>query len=332
MRGAGGLEVRVLGGADVRRLLPMGACIDLMQRTMIAVSDDRARIPLRSVLPVSTGNLMGLMPGYLAEPECFGLKVLSLFPDNPAAGFSSHLGLVLLFEPEHGRPVAILDGAEITAVRTAAVSGLATRLLAREDAGDLAILGSGEQAQSHVAAMLAVRPIRRVRVWSRSAEHAAAFAAREGQRHGLAIETAASAEAAAAGADIVCTVTASATPVLLGRWLAPGMHINAAGASRASSAEVDTEALMRSRFFVDFRASAANEAGEYLDALKAGAITPAHILGEIGEVAAGRVVGRRAPEDITLFKSLGVAPEDLATAHFLLEAARREGVGQIVEL
>jgi ornithine cyclodeaminase len=239
---------------------------------------------------------------------------------------------VLLFEPEHGRPVAMLDAAELTAIRTAAVSGLATRLLARRDAGDLAILGSGEQARSHLAAMLAVRPIRRVRVWSRSAEHAAAFAAREGERHGRAIEAVGSAREAVAGADIVCTVTASATPILLGEWLTPGMHVNAAGASRAASAEVDTEAVIRSRFFVDFRGAAAHEAGEYLDALAAGAITPAHVLGEIGEVAAGRVAGRSSEADITLFKSLGVAAEDLAAAHYVLEAARAQDVGQTVEL
>jgi ornithine cyclodeaminase/alanine dehydrogenase-like protein (mu-crystallin family) len=310
----------------------MAACIDLMQRTMIAVSDDRARMPLRSVLPVSAGNFMGVMPGYLAEPECFGLKLISLFPGNPAAGLSSHLGLVLLFEAEHGRPVAMLDAAEITAIRTGAVSGLATRLLARPDAGDLAILGSGEQAQSHLAAMLAVRPIRRVRVWSRSADHVVAFAAREGERHGIAIETAPTARDAVTGADLICTVTASPTPILLGEWLVAGAHVNAAGASRAGAAEVDAEAVMRSRYFVDFRGSAAHEAGEYLDALKAGAVTPSHILGEIGEVAAGRVVGRRSDEDITLFKSLGVAPEDLAAAHFVLEAARAQGVGQVVNL
>ena len=331
-RGARKLEITVLGGADIRALLPMAACIDLMQRTMIAVSDDRARLPLRSVLPVSAGNFMGMMPGYLAEPECFGLKLISLFPGNPAAGLSSHLGLVLLFEAEHGQPVAMLDAAEITAIRTAAVSGLATRLLARADAAELAILGSGEQAQSHLAAMLAVRPVRRVRVWSRSAEHAAAFVAREAERHGIAIETSASAREAVSGADIICTVTASPTPILPGEWLAPGMHVNAAGASRAGAAEVDTEAVMRSRFFVDYRGSAAHEAGEYLDALRAGAITPAHILGEIGEVAAGRVIGRRSDADITLFKSLGVAAEDLAAAHYVLEAARAQGVGQTVQL
>jgi ornithine cyclodeaminase/alanine dehydrogenase-like protein (mu-crystallin family) len=325
------LEIRILRGEDVKALLPMAACIDLMQTTMIAVSEGRARIPLRSVLPVSSGGLMGNMPGYLAEPECFGVKLVSIFPNNVAAGFSSHLGLVLLFEPEHGRPVAMLDAAEITAIRTAAVSGLATRLLAREDAGDLALLGAGEQAHSHLEAMLAVRPIRRVRVWSNRLESAQAFAKSQGERHGLAIEAVATPKEAVDGADIICTVSKAREPILLGDWIAPGTHLNLVGSSLAVTAEVDIEAVVKSRFFVDYRESTLNEGGEYLRALKAGAITPDHILGEIGEVANGAKVGRRNAEDITLYKSLGIAAEDLASAHYILEQARARGVGQTVE-
>lgn len=326
------MEIRILGGAEIKALLPMDACIEVMRRTMIAVSEGRARIPPRSALPVSSGGLLGNMPGYLAEPECFGVKLLSLFPGNPAAGLSSHLGLVLLFEPEHGQPVAILDAAELTAIRTAAVSGLATVLLAREDAGDLAILGAGEQARSHLEAMLAVRKIRRVRVWSRTAASAAAFAASQEQRHGLVIETAASPREAVTGADLICTVSAARAPILHGEWIVPGAHLNVAGASRPDAVEVDTETVTRSRYFVDFRESTVREAGEYLAALKAGAITPEHILAEIGEVASGAKPGRRGADEITLFRSLGVAPEDLAAAHYVLEAARAQGVGQVATL
>ena len=211
------MELRILRGPEIKALLPMDACIALMRRTMIAVSEGRARIPLRSVVPVTNG-FMGVMPGALAEPDCFGLKLLSLFPGNPAAGLSSHLGLVLLFEPEHGRPVAMMDAAEITAIRTAAASGLATDLLARADAGDLAILGAGEQAHSHLEAMLAVRPIRRVRVWSRTAAHAEAFAASQGAKWDIPIEAVADPEAAVTGADLVCTVSASREPILKGAW------------------------------------------------------------------------------------------------------------------
>src|SRR5471032_3170894 len=180
------MGIRVLRGAEVRQLLPMAECIDLMQRTMIAVSEGRVVLPLRSllVMPGDRG-MMGMMPGYLADPECFGVKLVSLIPRNKPPQYSSHLGLVMLFEAEHGQPVALLDAAEITAIRTAAASGLATRLLAREDAGDLALLGAGEQARSHLDAMLAVRTLRRVRIWSRNPAHAAEFAEQQGVRHGL---------------------------------------------------------------------------------------------------------------------------------------------------
>jgi ornithine cyclodeaminase/alanine dehydrogenase-like protein (mu-crystallin family) len=324
------VNIRILRGPEIKRLLPMAACIKLMRTTMIAVSEGRARIPPRTVMPVSNG-MLGSMPGYLAEPECFGIKLLSLFPGNRAAGLSSHLGLVLLFEPQHGLPVAMLDAAELTAIRTAAVSGLATRLLAREDAGDLAILGSGEQARSHLEAMLAVRPLRRVRVWSRNAANAAEFAEAQGARHGLTIERCASAEAAVAGADLICTVTASPEPILQGDWVAAGAHLNVAGASRIAAAEIDTAAVARSRFFVDFRESARNEAGELRRAIDAGAVTFDHVLGEIGEVANGSVAGRLGAADITLFKSLGVSAEDLASAHYVLGRAEADGVGQVVE-
>ena len=172
------MEIRILRGPEVRKLLPMAECIDLMQRTMIAVSEGRVVLPLRSIL-VMPGDrgMMGMMPGYLADPECFGVKLVSLIPRNKPPQYSSHLGLVLLFEAEHGQPVALLDAAEITAIRTAAASGLATRLLAREDAGDLALLGAGEQARSHLEAMLNVRPLRRIRVWARDAVKAKLFAA-----------------------------------------------------------------------------------------------------------------------------------------------------------
>jgi ornithine cyclodeaminase len=325
------VEIRILRGPEIKALLPMDACIELMRRTMIGVSEGKAEIPLRTVMPRAGRGLMGSMPGALAEPDCFGVKLLSLFPGNPAAGLSSHLGLVLLFEPEHGRPVAMMDAAEITAIRTAAASGLATDLLARADAGDLAILGAGEQAHSHLEAMLAVRPVRRVRVWSRTAAHARAFAASQRAKWGVPIEAVADPQSAVTGADLVCTVAASREPILEGAWIAPGAHLNVAGASRPDAVEIDTEAVTRSRYFVDYRPSTQAEAAEYLHALAIGAITEDHILAEIGEVASGAKPGRAAPSDITLYRSLGIAAQDLAAAHFLLDAARAAGVGQTVE-
>jgi len=326
------VDIRVLRGHQVRALLPMSECIELMQRTMIAVSEGRAVLPLRSVLVMPGGRgMMGNMPGFLAEPECFGVKLVSLMPHNKPPQYSSHLGLVVLFESEHGRPVALLDAAEITAIRTAAASGMATRLLARPDAGDLALLGAGEQAQSHLSAMLAVRALRRVRVWARDRAKAAAFAATEATRHGIFIETAATVQEAVIGADIICTLTKAREPILLGEWLSAGVHLNVVGSSIATTAEIDIPAVVMARFFVDYRGSTIHEGGEYLRALRAQAITADHILAEIGEVANGSKAGRRSPNDVTLYKSLGIAPQDLASAHYLLEKARASGVGQIID-
>jgi ornithine cyclodeaminase/alanine dehydrogenase-like protein (mu-crystallin family) len=326
------VEIRVLRAADVRALLPMPECIDLMQRTMIAVSEGRAVLPLRSllVMPADRG-LMGNMPGYLAEPECFGVKLVSLMPRNKPPLYSSHLGVVLLFESEHGQPVALVDAAEVTAIRTAAASGLATRLLAQPQAGDLALLGAGEQARSHLQAMLAVRVLRRVRVWARDLVKAAAFAESEGAKHGILIEPIATVREAVAGADLICTVSKAREPILQGDWLLAGAHLNVVGSSIATAAEIDTAAVVRARFFVDYRDSTIHEGGEYLRALRAAAITPDHILGEIGEVANGTKVGRRAPTDVTLYKSLGIAPQDLASSHYVLEKARARGIGQVVD-
>src|ERR1700733_8933270 len=202
------VDIRVLRGSEVRNLLPMAACIDLMHRTMIAVAERRVVLPLRSVM-VMPGELgmLGNMPGYLAEPECFGVKLVSLIPRNKPTQYSSHLGLVLLFETQHGCPVALLDAGEITAIRTAAASGLATRLLARPEAGDLALLGAGEQARSHLEAMLAVRRLRRIRVWARDGDKARLFAEAAGERHRIAVETSPTVREAIDGADIIWTTT-----------------------------------------------------------------------------------------------------------------------------
>lgn len=326
------MEIRILRAADVRSLLPMADCIELMHRTMIAVSSGRVVLPLRSIL-VMPGELgmLGNMPGYLAEPECFGVKLVSLIPRNQPPRYSSHLGLVLLFEVEHGQPVALLDAAEITAIRTAAVSGLATRLLARPDACDLAILGAGEQARAHLESMRVVRKLRRIRVWARDAAKAAEFAQSEGAKHRVSIEVSATPREAVDGANIICTVTKAREPILCGDWIAPGAHLNVVGSSVATAAEIDTDTVVRSSFFVDYRSSTITEGGEYLRALRSGAITPEHIRAEIGEVASVAKPGRTAAEEITLYKSLGIAPQDLASAHFVLHRARERGVGQVID-
>ncbi|HET9624816.1 MAG TPA: ornithine cyclodeaminase family protein [Kofleriaceae bacterium] len=327
-------NVLVISHADVVRLLPMPACVDVMADALRATSAGHAVNPLRSVVRMPDNHgMIGLMPGYLGAPASLGLKIVSIFPGNHAAGRETHLGVVMLFDLEHGEPIAIIDASSITAIRTAAVSGVATRALARDDAGDLAILGSGVQAVSHLAAMRAVRPLRRVRVWSRNAEHARAFAdAQAGHTGGPAIEVMASAEAAVAGADLICTTTAARTPILEGAWLAPGAHINAAGACFAAYRELDTAAVVRTRLVVDRLESALHEAGDFLIPRAEGALGDDHIAGELGDVLAGTLAGRRSASEITLFKSLGIAVEDLAAAHYIYERARATGMGASVPL
>jgi ornithine cyclodeaminase/alanine dehydrogenase-like protein (mu-crystallin family) len=326
------VEIRILRAADVHALLPMSECIDLMHRTMGAVSAGQVVLPLRSILMMpGDRGMMGNMPSYLGEPECFGVKLISLMPHNKPPQYSSHLGIVLLFEIEHGQPVALLDGAQITAIRTAAASGLATRLLAKPDASSLGILGAGEQASSHLAAMLCVRKLNRVRVWARDTAKATEFARVEGEKHGITVDVAPTPRDAVAGSDIICTVTKAREPILLGEWVEPGAHLNVVGSSLASTAEIDTATVVKSRFFADHRSSTITEGGDYLRALRSGAITPDHILAEIGEVANGTKVGRTSARDVTLYKSLGIAPQDLASAHYVLEKARARGIGQVID-
>lgn len=327
------MAVRILDRSQVERLLPMGECIDVMERALKALARGDAVLPLRSMLRLpDRPGLLGLMPGYLGDPACFGLKVVTVMPQNHGTEFDSHQGAVMLFEVEHGSPIAIFDGSSITAIRTAAVSGAATRALAREDAGDLALLGSGVQASSHLEAMAAVRPLRRVRVWSRNLENALAFAERESERRGLHVEVCAVASDAVKGADLICTTTAAREPVLHGAWLARGAHVNAVGACFASARELDGEAMRRAKLYVDCRESTLNEAGDFLLARAEGVIGADHIVAEIGELFDGRSPGRGSKDEITLFESLGIAIEDLAAAHHLHRKAEQGNVGLSIEL
>jgi ornithine cyclodeaminase len=309
----------------------MNEAIEAMEGAFRTLAEGRAVLPLRSIVwtPERSGAI-GMMPGYL--PGRLGAKIVTVFPGNHATVLDSHQGVVLLCDAQNGRLIAILDATEITALRTAAVSGLATRLLARENSGDLAIFGSGTQARTHLAAMLAVRPIRRVRVWSRNPENGRAFADREARRHGIAIETAGSPEEAARGADLLCTVTSSREPFLRGEWLSSGAHVNAVGSSVASARELDAAAVARGRFIGDRRESTLHESGDFLSAVREGAVTEDHLAGELADVLVGRTPGRRSPEEITIFKSLGLAIEDVAAADHIHRRALEEGVGIEMDL
>ena len=320
-----------VGGADVRRALPMSDCIEAVDRAMRALSNGGADVPLRTVMQLPGGrNFFGVMPGYLQDPRGLGAKIITIFPDNAKLGLASHVGLVLLFDTQTGFPLAVMDAAEITAIRTAAASAVATRALARRDASHLAILGTGEQAATHLESISEVRSLRTVRLWGRSIEKATRFAAEHGPRLSLTIEVSKTAEEAVKGADIICTVTASPEPVLNGVWLARGAHVNLVGSSRLNSREADDDVVAGSRFFVDSRTSARAEAGELKHAIDAGLVSDSHILGEIGEVLSGKVVGRTGNHDITVYKSLGVAAQDLAAAHVIYDRAMHDGIGTVV--
>lgn len=305
----------------VRALLPMDDCIELMASALADLAQGDAVQPLRNVirLPGSDSALLS-MPGYTGSPAALGVKIITVFPHNHEGGRPSHHAVVLLFSAEHGAPLALVDASALTALRTAAVSAVATRLLARPAASELALLGSGVQADSHLAAMRAVRPIRHVRVWSRTAAHAQAFARRMEELHDIPVE-ATSGREAVEPADIVCTCTAAREPVLHGAWLRPGVHVNAVGACTPRARELDTAAVRQARLFVDSREATRHEAGDFLLARSEGAVSDDHILGELGELLVGAVAGRQTDEEITLFESLGLAVEDVAAAHFVYRRA-----------
>jgi alanine dehydrogenase len=311
----------------------MPRCIELMEGALASLARGEVLLPLRPVLKIpDSQNVFALMPAYSRPLNAIGTKLISVYPGNHGTELDSHQGVVLLLDAATGSPLALMDAISITAIRTAAVSGVATKLLARRDARTLALLGSGTQARTHLDAMLAVRPFKHVRVWSRDTSHARAFAKEAARRHVVDITVSETAEVAVLDADVICTVTASRDPVLFGEWIADGAHVNAVGASLATTRELDSAAVRRARVFVDRRESAMNEAGDLIIPMKEGAITENHIVAEIGELLAGKATIRRDDRDVTLFKSLGLAIEDLACASWLHEQAKREGAGAWVEL
>jgi len=327
------MKILIVNQSEVAESLPMHECIDVMAEAFKTLAAGNTILPLRPImwLPERVGAL-GMMPAYMQDLNAIGLKVLTIFPGNHGTPYDSHQGAVLLFEAQHGCLLAIMDATEITAIRTAAVSGLATKLLAREEARDLAILGAGTQARTHLEAMLLARKITRVRVWSRNADHAKKFAERESQRHNINVEPLPTAKEAVIDADIICTTTAAQEPVVYGDWLKAGAHINAVGACTPITRELDTAAMLKSRLFVDRRESALNEAGDFIIPKKEGALDDSHIRGEIGEILLGQIPGRTSPDEITLFKSLGLAIEDLASAQHIYTKMLEKGAGTWVEL
>lgn len=321
-------SILVLSGDDVRALLAMADCIEAVEAALRVLGRGEAVQPLRAIVRLADGNgFLGVMPAQLGTPAVAGVKVITVFPGNHARGLDSHQGIVVLFATDDGRTLAVVDAASITAIRTAAASAVATRALARAEASTLAIFGTGVQAVSHLDAMRAVRPVRRVRIWGRDAAKAARFAAGQASRTGLEITAHADGRDAVAGADIVCTVTAARDPVLFGGWLAAGCHVNAVGACTPHGREVDGALVARARVYTDRRESAEREAGDLILAEAEGAISAGHLVGELGELLLGRIPGRTGERDVTLFESLGIGIFDLAAGHLAWQRAQQAGRG-----
>ena len=313
--------MRFIDREEVARRLTYDVCIPIVRNAMIAFSRGETRQLLRSIIPLAEGRLFGVMPGAMGASAPFGAKLISVFPENFALGRQSHQGLVILFEPETGAPVCVVHAGEITAIRTAAASAVATDALARKDARRLAILGYGEQAATHARAISKVRDLESISVWGRSPQRAQAFAERMQKELAVPVVTAITVEDAVAAADIICTVTAAAEPILKGSWVRPGTHVNLVGSGHAGPAEVDHDLVVRSRFVADSREGVLAQGAEFLRAKAAGLIDDEHIVAEIGQVLAGEIEGRRSTEEITVYKSLGHVVQDLATAWALYSQA-----------
>lgn len=322
------MAVVVLNAGEVEQLLDMPGCMAAMEEALIGLAHGEAYLPLRPVVkPPGEPTFFGLMPTFRggARP-LYSLKTIVVAPENAARGLDPHQGTVTLYDGVDGHVVAVMNATPITAIRTAAVSGVATRALSREDSQVLAIVGAGHQAHPHIAAMLEARQFEQIKIAARSMESAERLAAE--WPLAVAVDTA---EEALRDADVVCTVTSSAEPVVLGEWLKPGAHVNAVGACLPTVRELDGDAVARATLFVDRRESCEHEAGDYLLAVEEGVIGADHIRAELGEVLAGEVPGRTSEEEITVFESLGLAVEDLAAAEYIERRARESGAGTTLE-
>jgi ornithine cyclodeaminase len=323
------MKILILDSAQIRELLPMADCIELMSDALSALARDEVHQPLRTIIrPPNARGLLGLMSAYRGgERGAFGLKAICVFPQNPAQGKDAHQGAVMLFSRETGELLSLMNASEITAIRTAAVSAVATRLLAREDAHELAIIGAGVQARTHLAALACVRSLERVRVAARNVEHSRRLVEEIQRDVSFPIEAVETNEQAVRGADLIVTATSSLEPVLKREWISAGAHINAIGTHSPGSREIDGATMAAAKIFVDRRESALNESGDYLLAAKEGVIGPENIIGEIGELLTGKKSGRASAREITLFKSLGLAIEDVACAEYLYQEAKAQEVG-----
>jgi ornithine cyclodeaminase len=318
----------VLTETDVRALLPMQDLIDAMRPALAGFSSGRVQQPLRTVLDVDGRGFFGVMPAFVPETGALGTKLVTVFGGNAAAGLPTHLAAILLFDSDTGELRGVLDGRFITEARTAAVSAVSVDLLSRPEAATLAIIGSGVQAESHLEAISLVRPLSDVRVWSPTAAHRERFAHGAAQTTRVPVRAVGDARTAVADADLIALVSSSREPVIRNEWIPDGAHICAVGACRPDQREMDTALVGRARLFVDSRTGALAEAGDIVLPIREGAFDERHIAGELGDVVSGRLPGRTAASQVTVFKSLGMAVEDVAAAHLAYARATERGLGR----
>ncbi len=319
---------RLLNEAQVKHLLPMPDLIETMAHALARFSAGEVIQPVRTVLMVGpTKDYFGVMPAYLPQPPRMGAKLVTVFAGNEARGLTSHLATILLLDAETGALQAILDGRYITEARTAAVSAVSVRHLARADASTLALIGTGVQARSHLEALAHVRPLREVRVWSPRSTSRERFVAEMAGHTAARLRATTTAEEAVRDADLVVLVTSSPTPVLEDAWVSPGAHVVSVGACRPDQREMDPALVSRARLYVDSRAAALVESGDIVMGLREGRFGDTHLVGEIGQVVLGRTAGRASPGEVTLFKSLGMAVEDVVAADLVLQRAIEQGSG-----
>ncbi len=321
------MTLRIINAAEVRQLLPMSHCINVMAEAMQAASAGAVTVPPRISMPlVDSDGYLIVMPGSVPDVRIYGTKIIGLHPDNPGEGRPAIQGFVALFDYDTGEPIAVVDGAEITAIRTAAASGLATRHLARGDSRSHGLLGTGVQAATHIEAIATVATIEDVLIWGRDADKAAALAAEQARSTGLSIRSC-NDPAQAAGCDIVSAVTASPDPVIRSAWVRPGAHVNLVGAHTPKTREADSELMASGSVYVDLLESALNESGDILISIEEGRFDRSHIRGEIGHVVSGEVKGRQSTDEITIYVSLGNTAQDLYAAHAIYLAALEAKIG-----
>lgn len=315
------MTIALFDARQVEDLLDYPGCIDAVRKAMIALSTGEAAQPLRQIWPVGDGEMWGIMPGELAALSTFGAKLVSVFHEPGSTSRTRHQGMVVAFDGKTGAVSCIADAEPVTRIRTGCASAVATDALARTDAEVLAVFGTGVQAEAHLRALPLVRNFREVLLWGRSPEKTRKFADEMGEQIGLPITPVSDGRDAAATADVICTVTSSKEPVLLAEWVKPGTHINLVGSSMLGPVEVDGALVARARYIADYRPGALAQGAELAVARDAGLVDDTHVVGEIGEVLAGRIPGRENDEQITIYKSLGHVAQDLASAAYLQSKA-----------